>query len=80
MFRKKEVVKEDLVSEDEQVAALQLSTEQIEAEKERKKLEREERKFFKEHQKKSQKIQRLVAPVLLILTFIISFLIWKMPH
>lgn len=54
---------------------IEKSTEEIEAEKEQKKFEREERKFLKEHAKKRQKMERLIAPLLLILTIILSYLL-----
>lgn len=63
------------LDEAEVAEQLELSTEEIEAEKERKKFAREERKFLKEHQKKRKKIERFIAPLLLILTLIISYLI-----
>lgn len=62
----------------EKAKKIKRSTEEIEAEKERKRLAREEKKFQKEHQKKLQRLERWVAPVLLILTIIISYIVWQM--
>jgi hypothetical protein len=61
-----------------QLDELQRSTEEIEAEKEAKRFAREERKFLKEAEKKRKQRQRFIAPILLILTIIISFILWRM--
>lgn len=68
----------ETLSEQEQAAELLAATEETEAEKAQRKFEREERKFLKEQQKKSLSRQRLVAPILLIVTIFISFLIWQL--
>jgi hypothetical protein len=64
------------LTEEETAAELEQSIEDIEAEKERKRFEREEKKFLKEHKKKRQKQERFIAPLLLILTLLISYLIY----
>jgi hypothetical protein len=61
---------------DEVAAGIEEATDEVESEKERKKFEREERKFLKEHQQKSKQRERWVAPVLLLLTVIISYLVF----
>ncbi len=76
MFRRKKE-KEEPTPEEQLAEEVQLSTEEIEAEKLRKKQEREERKFLKEQQRISQRRQRFVAPILLLITIFISLLIWK---
>lgn len=60
----------------EQLDALQMTTEQIEAEKEAKRIAREERKFLKEIQKKKKQRERMIAPFLLLMTIIISMILW----
>jgi hypothetical protein len=62
------------------VAELEQATDEVESEKERRKFEREERKFLKEHQKKSKQQERWVAPVLLILTVVISYFVFIFTH
>jgi hypothetical protein len=56
--------------------ALQKSTRSIEDEKMAKRLAREEKNFYKEVAKKNKARERWVAPLLLILTILISFLIY----
>lgn len=58
-----------------QLEQLQQTTAEVEAAKEERRLAREERKFLKAHQRKQQQRERLVAPILLVLTMIISFLL-----
>ena len=59
----------------ESIAQLEKRTAEIEAEKERKRFAREERKFLKEHKKKQEKLERFVAPVLLLVTILVSYLV-----
>ena len=59
-----------------QIADLEKKTAEIEAEKEQKKFERDERKFRKLQEKKRQRLERLVAPILLILTLLVSYFIY----
>ncbi len=59
-----------------QIDELEKKTKEIEAEKEEKKFAREERKFRKLQEKKQQRMERLIAPVLLILTLLISYFIY----
>jgi hypothetical protein len=56
--------------------AIEKTTEEVEAEREQKRLAREEKKFLKTHARKRQKLERLVAPVLLIVTLLLSYLIF----
>lgn len=62
----------------EQLDDLQQTTEEIEAEKEAKRLAREERKFLKEVEKKRKQRERFIAPILLIISIIISLILWVM--
>lgn len=62
----------------EQLDELQKTTEEIEAEKEAKRLAREERKFLKEVEKKRKQKERFVAPLLLIISIIVSLVLWAM--
>ena len=55
---------------------IEKSTAEIEAEKVAKKNAREEKKFLKLHAQKRKKWERLVAPVVLFLTILFSYLIW----
>jgi hypothetical protein len=59
----------------DKIDELKKTTEQIEAEKEQKRLAREERKFLKAEEKKRKKIERFIGPLLLILTVVISYLV-----
>lgn len=51
-------------------------TQEIEDEKERKKQEREKNKREKELKKKRQKQEKMVAPFLFFLTFVISLVVY----
>ncbi|MBW7943983.1 hypothetical protein H3C70_01130 [Patescibacteria group bacterium] len=62
----------------DQLDELQRNTEEVEAEKEAKRLAREERKFLKDTERKRKQKERFVAPVLLILTIAISLVLWMM--
>jgi len=62
----------------DQLDALQETTQQVEAEKEAKRLAREERKFLKDLEKKRKQKEKLVAPFLLIVTILISWLLWTL--
>lgn len=68
---------EDLDPTD-QIAELERRTAATEAEKRRKRLAREERQFRKAVSEKRQRQERWVAPVLLLLTLLISYVLWKM--
>jgi hypothetical protein len=57
-------------------SALKRSTEEIEAEKNARKFSREEKNFYKELEKKNKSRERWVAPLLLILTVLVSFAIF----
>lgn len=59
----------------EELQNIQDRTEKIEAKREEKRLEREERKRQKELKKQREFREKLVGPILLILTIIITFLI-----
>lgn len=61
------------------IDAIQRRTEEIENEKERRQLEREERKFRKEHHAKMKQRERWVGLWLLLVTLVASYLIylWK---
>ncbi len=83
MFRRKKAGKDEAsttaeVTEEQLAAELAESTEATEEEKAQRRLEREERKFQKEQKIKSLRRQRFVAPILLLVTIFISFLIWRM--
>lgn len=71
---------EEVLDEDVDYAAkaaeLQKNTQEIEATKAAKRLAREEKKFYKEIEKKNKERERWVAPLLLILTLLISYLIF----
>lgn len=54
------------------------TTEEIEAEKEAKRLAREERKFLKEVERKRKQKERFVAPLLLVISIIVSLVLWAM--
>lgn len=58
------------------VEKIERSTAEIEAEKAAKKHAREEKKFLKLHAEKRKKWERLVAPVVLFLTILLSYFIW----
>ena len=60
----------------QKAAELEKATLSIEEEKRQKRFEREEKKFLKAHAKKSQSLQRLVAPLLFVITILISYLVW----
>jgi hypothetical protein len=77
--RSKKTKDEEVVEEtlDDQAEEVLRSIEEIEAEKEAKRFAREEKKFLKAHRKKQEQREKLVAPILLILTVLISyFLYW----
>ncbi len=63
-------------SQDQELLSFQRKAEQIEAEKERKKRNREKKKREKERKKRRQKLEKLIAPILLFLTLGISFCIY----
>ena len=63
-------------SEASQIEELEKKMAEVEAEKEEKKFARDERKFRKLQEKKRQRFERLVAPILLILTLLISYFIY----
>ncbi len=77
---KKNEAEEQEVSPDDElldkIDELQKTTQEIEEEKYQKKLAREERKFHKEQALKRKKRERWVAPVLLLLTILVSYLVW----
>jgi hypothetical protein len=73
--KKPEEVDEDAAAELE-AEELQRSTEEIEAEKERKRLLREEKKFHKLQAKKRKRLERFLAPIFLGLTIVISLIIY----
>lgn len=78
-FGKKNQQEEELSEDQElidQLDDLQKSTEEIEAEKEAKRIAREERKFRKEIEAKKKKRERLVAPFILIATIVVSLVLW----
>ena len=58
------------------IAVLEKKTAEVEAEKARKKFVREERRFLKEQALKRKKLERWLAPILLLITIAISVLIW----
>jgi hypothetical protein len=60
----------------DQLDVLQQTTEEVEAEKEAKRLAREERKFLKAIEKKRKQKERLVAPFLLVATVVVSLIMW----
>ncbi len=67
--------------EEKEVARkVEKSAAEIEAEKEAKKFAREEKKFLKLHAEKRKKWERLIAPVVLILSLIASYFIWIRSH
>ena len=78
--KEKELEEQERAAENDESAAEQIvkTTEEIEAEKERKRFLREERKFLKQHAEKRKKMERFVAPVLLILTILLSYVIYLM--
>lgn len=59
-----------------QLDKLQRSTAEVEAEKEAKRLAREERKFLKEQEQKRKRKERFVAPIILIITVLVSLVLW----
>jgi septal ring factor EnvC (AmiA/AmiB activator) len=61
-----------------QIDQLQKTTAEVEAEKEAKRIAREERKFHKEQEQKRKQKERFVAPVLLLLTIIASLVLWML--
>lgn len=81
-FGKKDEDKENLEGEDQellnQLDTLQRSTAEVEAEKEAKRIAREERRFLKEQEQKRKQKERFVAPVILIITIIVSLVLWMM--
>ncbi len=66
------------VSEEERAEQVRKSTQQIEDEKNEKKFKREERKFIKEQEAKRKRLERFIAPILLTLTILVSYLIYLM--
>jgi cytoskeletal protein RodZ len=60
----------------DQLDDLQKSTEEVEAEKEAKRLAREEKRFHKEVEKKRKQKERFIAPLLLVITMLVSFVLW----
>jgi hypothetical protein len=74
--RDKEMREDDELDDEQKAEQLERTTEEIEAEKERRRFEREEKKFLKEHAKKSKARERFIAPLLLILTILISYIIF----
>lgn len=61
-----------------QLDRLQQTTAEVEAEKEAKRLAREERKFLKEQEQKRKHKERFIAPILLLITVLVSLLLWMM--
>ncbi len=59
----------------DQIDELKKNTEEVEAEKAAKKLAREERAFHKSVEQKRKQQERWIAPALLLLTLLISYLI-----
>ncbi len=58
------------------IAQLEKRTAEIEAERERKRIEREEKKFHKSQAEKRRKIERWLAPFFLFITLVFSFFIY----
>jgi len=83
LFRKHSLVEAQQPKDQEvlqQLDQLQKTTEEIEAEKEAKRLAREEKKFQKEVEKKRKRKERLIAPLLLLITVVCSWLVWTLYH
>ncbi|MDH5533391.1 MAG: hypothetical protein OEX81_03125 [Candidatus Pacebacteria bacterium] len=59
----------------EEIQDIQVRTEKIEAQQEEKRLEREERKRQKDLKKQREFREKLVGPILLIITIVITLLI-----
>ncbi len=68
----------EMMDEDEVAEELEKDTNKTETEKEEKKFKREEKKFLKRAEKRRKKLERLVAPLFLIITIIVSYLIFMM--
>jgi predicted neutral ceramidase superfamily lipid hydrolase len=69
--------KDDPEMMDEEAAdELEKKTNETEAEKERKKFEREEKKFLKKAEQRRRKVERIIAPLFLLLTILISYIIF----
>jgi hypothetical protein len=75
-FNKKNPPDEENPSEEELAEAVVENTKETEAEKAEKRRARLERKFLKEHAEKSARRARLVAPLLLILTGVVTYIVW----
>ena len=58
------------------IAELQQRTEEIEAEKRLKKREREERRLKREKAKRQQVWEKLIAPIILGLTILVSLIVY----
>lgn len=77
-FKKKNAPEpeEEELSEDDLAEAVLENTKETEAEKEAKKRARLERKFLKEQAEKSARRARLVAPVLLVISGLVTYIVW----
>jgi hypothetical protein len=69
---------DDIMPENLSIAQLEKRTVEIEAAREEKRLAREEKKFLKEQAAKRQRLERWIAPFLLFVTFLFSFLIYML--
>jgi|GEM_PF-2321106 hypothetical protein len=58
------------------IAELQKRTEEVEAEKKRKKEERVDRRLKREKVKRQQVWERLIAPIILVVTILISLIVY----
>lgn len=76
MAKKKKSTKKDVPQEE--IQEFQRRTEEIEAEKERKRRTRELKKKQKEKKKKRQRQEKMVAPVLFIIFWLVSWIVWVM--
>jgi|GEM_PF-694363 len=61
-----------------QLDRLQRTTAEVEGEKEAKRLAREERKFLKDQEEKRKRKERFIAPIILIVSVMVSFALWMM--
>lgn len=80
---KKKEEEPELIDDEQQeivnrIDELRKTTAEVEAEKEAKRLAREERKFHKEQEQKLKQKERFVAPVLLLVTIIASLILWML--
>ncbi len=78
LSQKKKNTEEKNKDDHSTIAELEEKTAEIEAERERKRFAREERKFHRAQAEKRQKLERWVAPILLLATLLLSSLIFWM--